>query len=345
MITKSLLPVTLLSLALAFTARGQAAGQPQATLPASDDIQKLVDAGQYQDALKAISQALPGLGLEPTPSAKRYALYMLRGESLLQLKLSAEAIAAYASAVRDAPKPADAALPAATEILIKRSTAFTYTPKATPDKVPPKPKTAPKTTATTHPTTKPAATQPSGPPPADTPLNILDHQQRTIALVGLFYDLLIPDTALLKDVKADTALQPTIDFAPTVHTLNQVEIAATTTDNYSAAMNDDLTTHAHDLMAKALTSIATNVDSITRSANQSVTINIPTVTGSGSSLRNTTKTEYRKHGLSGSDSTSLADSITTCNKIADAVKTLTTALNAPPKTFAPIVTEAESQSK
>lgn len=353
--TQSLFPVAVLSLSLALAARGQEAGQAESKLPSQDDIQKLVDGGQYQDALKAIAQVLPGLGLEPSPSAKRYALYMLRGEALLQQKMSTEAISAYASAVRDAPRPADAAIPDAMQLLIKRSSAFTYTPKALAERVPPRP--AGKTAATkpfaanpfatTKPATTPAAAKPadvlpSGPPPADTPLDILDHKQRAVALVGLFYDLLVPDSDKFKEVKADSALQPTIDFAPTLHTLAHVEIAATTTDAYTAAMNDQLATHAHDLMTKALAAMSSSVDGIARSANQSVSFTIPVTTGSGTSLTTTTKTEYRKHGLNGADSAGLADTVATCNKIDAAVKTLTAALNAPQKTFAPLVTQADA---
>ena len=327
-----------LAMALAMQAYGEATSQP---LPTQGDIQKLVDAGSYADALKAIGQLLPTLSSQATPSAKRYALYMLCGECQLQSKQSSDAAAAFASAVHDAPKPADAAVPDATALLIKRSTNFAYTPKATKDKLPPTPPVSPAKKAAS----KATASVLADPPPAGTAIDILDKQSRATALLGLFYDELIADTAKLKEIKAETTVVPAVDFAPTLPTLRHVEIAATGTDTFSAAMIDDLTAHAHSLMSKALTSLGSQVDGIRRTANESVTIEVPSTTGTGKNQKATMKKEYKLRGLASGDNATLENAIVTCKKVDDAVKTLNTTLSLPASTFGAIVSEADAIRK
>jgi len=62
--------------------------------PTPDQIQKMIDAQAYRPALQAIAQILPSVAGTAAGGGK-YALLMMRGECLLQLKDSATAIIAF----------------------------------------------------------------------------------------------------------------------------------------------------------------------------------------------------------------------------------------------------------
>src|SRR3954462_10442462 len=95
-----------------------------------DQIQKIMDSKAYRPALQTIAQVLP-----TAAQGDKYALLMMRGECLLQLKDGATAILAFdqAAAAAGSNPPSEAAR--ATSLLIRKSAGLVYTPR-TSDRTP-----------------------------------------------------------------------------------------------------------------------------------------------------------------------------------------------------------------
>jgi hypothetical protein len=337
---KSFVPVFLVLGCIALGLRAEAPNPP---LPTQSQIDELVAAGNFPQALQAIARVLPTLNSLPAPSAKRYALYMAQGEALLQTRHAREAEDAFIKARDQASRPEDAALPASTALLVHRaSVGLTYTPRATPDKLPPLPAAAVPAATGTRPATQPASLPP--PPPAGEPLSIVPPAQRKAALLGLFYDELMADATKIKAAQSGTALAPITDVAPHLGDLRLLELAATGADVYSLPMEKELTIHAQQLMQQALTAMSKQVDEATRAANEVIATTTPaSVTGTGANQRVIpAQTTYHKHGLTATDANNLQSIIATCGKFGPAVKALTAALHVDAQRFDSLATQADA---
>src|SRR5689334_16922109 len=110
------------------------ADTPAEPIPTYDELEQLFKDQQYQPLLQKLSRVLVLKG----DAARRYdriKLLMLKGDTHLELKENSLAMAAYQSAVKAIDEQTDkrvAATARATELLVKRSRAFNFTPRTAP---------------------------------------------------------------------------------------------------------------------------------------------------------------------------------------------------------------------
>ena len=137
---------------------------------------------------------------------------MIRGEAYLQLKQQSSAIQAYTQAGKETTDPTKAGVAKAMVTLLQKSHAFSYTPKPSNDP------------------TKPSA-----------PLNLLDPNDRKMALAALFDDEWKPTQAKIDAYKKQgtTSLVPILQAASLAGEMRGLELAATGDDKQtSTALSD-----------------------------------------------------------------------------------------------------------
>jgi hypothetical protein len=278
-------PSLIASVGILLLAAALHAAEPLPTLP---DMQADFDAGKYPECLQKIAKVI-NLGGAAAANYDRYALWTLKGETLLQQKNVPDAADAFTGARKAAKERKDAALSGATAALIKKSDALQYTPKTGTDK---------------------------------TPIPVVDKTKRTAAITALFNDELAPVQARQKELLKSPALPPIATFAPTLDQLSLLELAATGADDQTKTMKKDLADHVTKSINAVLVKNAADVDKIKASANQTYDLRITNPT------TKVITTERHKQGLMGNDRSVLDAIIATSDKLHPMCATLTDALGA-----------------
>lgn len=319
--TRTGLAAAVLSAVLAmltpFSAAQTAAPHPGAAaagggLPTTADLHALADAGQYREALKGLFRVLELKG----PAAAgydRYELLMLRGECQLQIREQPSALDSYAAAQKEATansKPEPAAKAGAMELLLQRSSGFTYTPRTGDSKE---------------------------------PISILDPARRPRALLCLYADEMATVSAKFKLALAAKSLPPIMEFAKTAATIRGLELATNGNNEKTTAMFADLGKHAAELMNAAVEVMATQVETISALANKLVSEDYNYVDPSGKVYL---MSRICRQGLGGSDVQNLKGDFDTCSKFRPAAGELSAALGSEAATFDAAVKKAtETASK
>ena len=188
-----------------------AAGAPSDVLPSFSELQKLYDDGQYPVVLQKVTVILQ-LSDPATQGYDVVDLLMLKGETLLQTKDQASALAAFTQASKEAstvptPKPGEKAAPArkpeqvasarAMAALVGHSGRLGYTPKALAGGVVP------------------------------SPISLVDLSQRPAAFNAFLVDLKTELSPKAKAASIGDKLPPIVDVVQAIGDLRAVELIAT----------------------------------------------------------------------------------------------------------------------
>jgi hypothetical protein len=200
----------------------------------TSDVRGLVDAGQYREALKQISQHLGANTARDTPaSPDRYELLCLKGESLLHLDDRRLAGAAFEQAARAAPDPRMAATPRAMALLIKKSAGNRYKPKGG----------------------------------SATGIDIVAPDSRREALAAMLADMSSSLKPTIEQALRGKSLPPMMEVLPSVFDLAAVEYASTGTADQSRTILTEFGGHARELMETELRRVRLRIDGLDEAAN------------------------------------------------------------------------------
>ena len=229
-----------------------AAGAPSDVLPSFSELQKLYDDGQYPVVLQKVTVILQ-LSDPATQGYDVVDLLMLKGETLLQTKDQASALAAFTQASKEAstvptPKPGEKAAPArkpeqvasarAMAALVGHSGRLGYTPKALAGGVVP------------------------------SPISLVDLSQRPAAFNAFLVDLKTELSPKAKAASIGDKLPPIVDVVQAIGDLRAVELIATKKTTKSDAMLAELSGRALDLMSAEVKSDAKKIDSLSNTAHK-----------------------------------------------------------------------------
>jgi hypothetical protein len=257
----------------------------------AEEIRKLVDAGQYRDALKALARVVDLKGAAGADYDHEEML-LLKAECLLQIRENSSAMATYTSAQKEAQKDgkdAQEAIAGSMILLIQQSPGLKYIPKTGDVK---------------------------------TPISVLDRTQRTAAFNALFNDQFAIFTRIAKGASTATTLQPTLDAAKLAAGLRDVEKVATGSNQQTQQMMDDMADHAVKLINTKLDDFSARTTAIAASANTMVMS--PAMGSYGGRSMQTTNTH--RQGLLGNDAQVLQNVIDTCKSVPAGAELLANAL-------------------
>jgi len=206
--------------------------QVAATAPSlPDQIQKVIDTKAYRPALQMIAQALP-----TAAPGDKYALLMMRGECLLQLKDGATAILAFDQAAAAAASNQQDEAARAMSLLIRKSSGLVYTPRTGDRK----------------------------------PLDITDPDARKPAMVALLTDQLPAVTAQVNQALAAKTLPPILALVPTLRDLHALEQIGAGDDARVTALVQPLADRTYELIEAELNRVDQKVQAIQRVAGHQV---------------------------------------------------------------------------
>ena len=278
-------------------------------LPTAEDLHKMFSDKQYAPLLLKITRLLQLKG----DAAKTYDhvdLWLLKGETHLQLKQQSLAMPALASAVKEITDRTDAKeanTARATEILVKRSRVFQFTPKY------------------------PAQGQPVK------PISILDLDQRKACFTAMLEDSKTELAAKVKTAKSSTTLQPIIEAVKAVADLRTLEMAALGTDDLAAPYLDSLAAQGQDLMSRGVKDLQSREETINKKANQLITM--PGNTTAGGAQRS------NKRGLDPQGTKDLKDIEAEAERVVDAAKQFADLSKTSAAAFATVRDSADTVAK
>jgi len=263
---------------------------PPAPVATADQLQAMFDQGQFKDLLPALNTSLAEKSTAAKPDV-RYALLMLKGETLLRMKASASAQDAFkAASLVVGADDKSVAIAKATVALVKRSGNAKYQPKAKADNS--------------------TAQQPA--------IDILTTDSRKQAFAALFTDLFEPAKPVVATAEKATSLEPILDVVPQMSEVRDVEIAATGSAAQSKELLEKLADHATSLMNAALKPMQASLTTITKAASKRMG-------GGRYSSRGAVGTAAMTTGLSPSNVDTLDSDISEAREIATAADTLQSA--------------------
>lgn len=263
--------------------RSVAADQKPEPLPSPAELHRMFDDQKYQDLLAKLTRVQNLRGPAGAPY-NHVEMELLRAETLLQLKQRSAALPAYAQAVKlidDSTDPAIAAQARATQVLIKRTTVYVFTPKT--------------------------ATRGELPKPID----LLDMSQRKPAMVALLRDLQAEATPKLKAASTAKTLPPIVDAIKWLSDFRSVELAANGNDTVYQTSVTDLGKRAIELMNTGLSDMQNRTQTITQTANQLIANMVAPAAPNQPPAQPT----YHKRGLDFRSTNELKEIIATSQKI------------------------------
>lgn len=283
--------IGMLLVGLAVLTTRLSAAPPAEALATGDELHKMFDDAQYQPLLQKLARVLQLKGEAARPY-DRVDLETLRADTLLQLKQQGSAVQSANNAVKainDQTGIKVAAQARATQILLKHSQAYLYTPKQ------------------------------QG-PPAGKPISILDMTQRKSAYQGLLAEVTAEVKAKIKTAKAGKALPPILDAVGSLTDMRALELMATDTDVESQKVADELAKQAKILMTDGLSSTSILAAQIDDDANTLTAVpsgmqRNPGRGGAGGGGSSTGST-YTKKGLTSKTTGELKEIIDTTARIA-----------------------------
>ncbi len=250
-----------------------------------DEVKKLMDAGQYQDAMKAIVRILNLTGPAAAPY-NRHEMLMMKAECQIQARQfagaigSAQAAKLYAEQEHhsDDQKEAESLL-----LLLQRSQNGAYIPVTAQVK---------------------------------TPIKLMDREKRKDAYEALYADAKELFARKTEAAEKGTGLPPYLELAKMAPTVKTAEYGATKATTETDTAIKDLADHASKLVDATLTDMGTKTDKISEEANRVVTQNSTVSDRSGHSYASQVS---HKQGLSGTDVPDLENIEATCKRIPPAM--------------------------
>jgi hypothetical protein len=273
-----------------------------------DEVKKLVDAGQYQDALKAISRINQLKGPAAAPY-NHHEVLMLLAECQLQTKQTTAAKSTLDIAHKEAVTVLDeqkAAEASALKQLIEKSPGFNYTPR----------------TGTSR-----------------KPIPILDRILRKAAYDALFADELAPLQLKAKAAANARSLVPIAEASKLLSAVRAVERVSTGSNKQTEQITADLTKQSLKLFNDALNDLSTKTQRISDSANRVVTENVNFTDANG---RTYMQQQTHRKGLAPQDAQVLKGIKTECEKIPVAASELAQALGADAGPFKTVAAKADT---
>jgi hypothetical protein len=273
-----------------------------------DEVKKLVDAGQYQDALKAIARIAELKGAAAA-GYNRHEVLMLRAECQLQTRQTTAARDTLELARKEAAANLDeekAAQASALKQLIEKSPGFNYTPR----------------TGNTR-----------------KPIPILDRILRKSAYDALFADELAPLQLKAKAAANSKSLVPIHDASKMLASVRAVERVSTGNNKQTEQITADLTKQSLKLLNDALDDLSTKTQRISDSANRVVTENVSFTDANG---RTFMQQQTHRKGLGPQDGPTLKAIKADCDKIPAAAAELAQALSADAGPFKSIAVKADT---
>ncbi len=276
-------------------------------LLSSDEVHKLVDAGQYKDALRALARILNLTG-SAVGSYDRLDLLPLKAECQLQNHDTIGALQTLAVARKEAveaKKPDNILLIDGFVELIQKSPSNLYLPKTGSDK---------------------------------TPIKLLDRSVRKSAYDALFADLFAVFEQKANFAITGKTLQPYMDAAKAVTAVRPAEFCSTGSNKKTETLIKTLAEHVIKLVTSAIADLNARHTRIKTAANQLLTEEVNVTIG------NSTVMEQQTHrrGLSlPQDPNTLQDIINTCTKLKEAITELSTAFAVDEDAFKEQITKAE----
>ena len=291
-------------------ATGGTGGSGANGLLSTEEVKKLMDAGQYQDALKAIVRILNLNGPAAAPY-NRHEMLMMKAECQIQAKQYAGAIGSAQLAKKEAEQAkhteegmeSDALL-----LLLQRSQNGAYTPVTATVKL---------------------------------PIKLMDKDKRKDA-----YDALYADAKELFSRKAEaaekgTSLPPYLELARLAPTLRTAEYGSMKGTTETDGAIKDAADHAAKLVDSTLTDMATKTDRITEEANRIVTQNSTVADHAGHQYSGQTS---HRQGLTGTDVPDLNNIDATCKRIPQAMQEFVKAFPDQADEFKKLVSKAQDIS-
>jgi hypothetical protein len=205
---------------------------------AVQEARKFVQAKQYPDALKTISQAL-AISRPTDPSGDRYDLLMLRGECLIQSNQRLAAANAFDMAVKSAPDHPGAAVARANALLVRASPSGKYIPKT----------------------------------PGQQPIDISDADSRKLAFAAMRDDLRAALQPKLSAALAGTTLTPMMAVLPSLLDLANLEYASDGSLTKTSPDLVELGARARELMQAELRRISYEMNSLEEASNSTDMLN------------------------------------------------------------------------
>jgi uncharacterized phage infection (PIP) family protein YhgE len=261
-----------------------AAGASPASQPSADTVQGLIDARQYQAAVKTASKLLAMHG-PAAADLDRFDLTMLKGYAQAGMHSNSSAVMTFRAAEKETKDPNQLALAKWTSELFHTAGSSTFKPKTAPLGAP-----------------KPG------------PFDLLNSDKRKQAFGALLDDNL---TLLDPKLKAATISQNLNQIWPVlqqVMDLDNLDVIANGNDDKTQQLASSLLDHSRNLLSNALKEDWARVSDIDTHAN--ITNTVPTQLYVNNTL--VTQTITKKNGLSDNNKSELNNIIQTCQKIHDA---------------------------
>jgi hypothetical protein len=228
----------LIGLGLSGLSRAADSSTPDASsVDGLEPLQQLLTQGQYPHLLAKLNTALAAK-TSTRDKATRYALLMLKGETLIRTNADESAADAFKAAALVGTSDHDIAIARANASLLKRSSLNKYQPK----------------TKAAGTTALPAA------------IDIVDPASRKFAFVALFTDLITPAKPQVEATEKMTALPPIVNVAKQLADIRPLEIAGTGSDTDSKALLEKLGRQSSTLMNNALKTLDSQVTAIGKTA-------------------------------------------------------------------------------
>lgn len=264
------------------TAAAPAAGNG---LLSQDEIKKLMEAGQYQDAMKALVRVLNLTGPAAAPY-NRHEILMMKADCQIQLRQQAAAIGTATMAKKEAEQAHhadDEKEAAAMLLLLQRSPGGQYTPMTAEVK---------------------------------TPIKLTDRAKREDAYKALYADAKEMFRRKAAAAEKGPGLPPYLELAKMAETLRTAEYGATKGTTETDEAMKDVADHAAKLVDAALTDLQTKTDRISEEASRVVT---ETSTMTDRTGRQFPTQITHRQGLMGTDGRDLDNIEATCKKISSAM--------------------------
>jgi hypothetical protein len=284
---------------------GGAASQPADSAFSIENLNGLIDAQKYRDALQMIMRMMP------MPGFDRAQLLVLRAECQLQIHESPSAIATALEAARTATQAnntVQANDAAAFAMLMQKSAPHNiYTPLNSPEK---------------------------------TPIDIMNRTTRKTAYQALLVDMMVTLQSKMRAASANGSLPPFIDIARDIPALKGIERDA----NGGTKQADQFAKDAAAAAAKVITTTLADFDAQVAQIATSADRLVATGGGSMGATYNNTGNTYHHQGLTNDEVQALSNIENTCAKIPDAVTQLTKAFENP-EPFFHLATRAQTTAK
>lgn len=278
-------------------------------LPATEDIRKLFEAGNYREALQKLSKVINLKG-DAAAVYDKHELWRMKAESHLKLKDTNAAANAFAQAAKQATDEKEAAFDHASELVVKRSKNLSFTPKPT--------KAGEKAV----------------------PIDISDPEKRKAAFAALLAEAKAAAEPKIKAAKGARQLPPLVDALREIGDLRTLELAATGEDARSKDLVGELSGRANDLMADGVKDMVSLVLDIEQSANDVVQSFAPIrQPGMRSPIMSGT---LHRRGLSNKDVQELRQVVSDCQQLVPMARELAQMLGDEGKDFDKIALDGEA---